>query len=272
MLLKRVAVSLFLLPFGLAAIHYGSWPYGVLIAIFVGLASWEFVQIYQHGSYQPSMVLVVGGTLVLLAARFLHGFESSPLVISFLVLVAMIVHLWAYERGRDQAAADFGVTLAGFIYLGWIGSYLLSLRSLPEGEWWTLTVLPAVWFADMGAYFIGKRFGRRKLSPRLSPKKTWEGYWGGVVASVLLTPLLVMLLQIWAGPGTEVTPLRGVVVGLVMGIFPTLGDLGESMIKRMSGIKDSGTLLPGHGGFFDRIDSWLWAGVIGYYLIVFLWY
>jgi phosphatidate cytidylyltransferase len=109
------------------------------------------------------------------------------------------------------------------------------------------------------------------LSPRLSPKKTWEGYFGGILVAVILTPLLVVLLRLVAGPDSAITPLRGIWVGLVMGIIPTLGDLGESMIKRQRGVKDSGNLLPGHGGAFDRIDSWLWAVVIGYYMIVWLW-
>ena len=272
MFIKRIAVTLVLLPVGLAAIHWGGWAYALLIAVFLGLAAWEFVQIYRLSGFAPSAALVTGGTLVLLAGRYWDGFESSPLLLSLAALASMAYHLWAYERGRDQAAADFAITIAGFLYLGWIGSYLLSLRSLPEGEWWTLVVLPAVWLADSGAYFIGKRFGRRKLAPRLSPKKTWEGYWGGILFSVVLTPLLALLWQVWAGPDTAITPLRAILVGLVMGIFPTLGDLGESMIKRMAGAKDSGTLLPGHGGFLDRIDSWLWAGVIGFYMIQYLWY
>ena len=208
MFIKRIAVSIILLPIGLAAIHWGGWAYGILIAIFLGIAAWEFAGIYRQSGYRPSALLIVGGTLMLLAGRFLDGFQSSPLLLSLLVLVSLTYHLWAYERGRDQAAADFGVTLAGYLYLGWIGGYLLSLRGLPEGDWWTLTVLPAVWLADSGAYLIGKRFGRRKLAPRLSPKKTWEGYWGGIVFSVVLTPLLAMLWQVWAGPGTAITPLR----------------------------------------------------------------
>jgi phosphatidate cytidylyltransferase len=175
-----------------------------------------------------------------------------------------------YERGQDQASTDFSVTLAGGFYLGWIGAYLISLRNLPEGVWWVLTVLPAVWLADSGAYLVGSRFGRHKMTARLSPKKSWEGYIGGILVATLVTPLLCLLWKVWAGPATSVTPLSGAILGLVLGVFTVLGDLGESMIKRQVGKKDSGSLLPGHGGVFDRIDSWLWAGVIGYYLVVWL--
>jgi phosphatidate cytidylyltransferase len=156
------------------------------------------------------------------------------------------------------------------LYLGWIGAYFLSLRGLPEGNWWVLTILPAVWIADSGAYFFGRRFGAHKLSPRLSPKKTWEGYWGGVVAGTLGGALLAYTWSFFTGPASQITPLRGALIGFVLSIVTTLGDLGESMFKRQVGVKDSGKLLPGHGGMFDRIDSWLWAAVIGFYLVTWL--
>ena len=131
-----------------------------------------------------------------------------------------------------------------------------------------LLVLPSVWLADSGAYFIGRSFGRHKLSPRLSPKKTWEGYIAGLFFGTLGTVGLVALWRIWAGPEFAITLWEGALLGLLLSAFPTLGDLGESMIKRQSGVKDSGNLLPGHGGAFDRIDSWLWAEPIGYYFIL----
>jgi phosphatidate cytidylyltransferase len=271
MLAKRVLVVVVLLPIGLAAIIAGGWYLTALVAVFMGLAAWEYVTLFRAGGLKPARVLVVGGTLLLLLGRNINGFESAPWMISLLILLSMTYHLVAYERGRDQAGTDFGVTLGGMFYIGWIGAYFISLRNLPEGLWWTLVVLPAVWFADSGAYFIGKRFGRHHLSPRLSPNKTWEGYLGGIIVGVLLTAGLSTIWQAWAGPNSAITLLRGALVGLVMGIFPTLGDLGESMIKRQMGVKDSGSILPGHGGAFDRVDSWLWAAVIGYYMILWLW-
>jgi phosphatidate cytidylyltransferase len=271
MLVKRLLVTVILLPVGMAAILAGGWYLTALVAIFMCLAAWEYVQLFRTGGLQPAGVLVIAGTLILLIGRNFNGFDSAAWMISLLILLGMTYHLVAYERGRDQAGTDFAVTLAGMLYIGWFGAYFISLRNLPEGKWWTLIVLPAVWFADAGAYFIGKKFGRHPLSPRLSPKKTWEGYLGGIIAGVLLTALFAAIWRIGAGPNSAITPLRGALVGLVMGIFPTLGDLGESMIKRQMGVKDSGSLLPGHGGAFDRIDSWLWAVVLGYYLVLWLW-
>jgi phosphatidate cytidylyltransferase len=271
MLRKRVLVAIVLLPIGLAAIIAGGWYLTALVGLFLGVAAWEYVTLFRAGGLQPAMVLAIGGTLLLLIGRNINGFEGAPWMISLLVLLSMTYHLVTYERGRDQAGTDFGVTLGGIFYIGWIGAYFISLRNLPDGKWWILVVLPAVWFADSAAYFIGKRFGRHHLSPRLSPKKTWEGYLSGIIVGVLLTAGFAALLQTWAGPGSAITPLRGALVGLVMSIFPTLGDLGESMIKRQVGVKDSGKMLPGHGGAFDRVDSWLWAVVIGYYMVFWLW-
>jgi len=267
MLVERVLVTIVLLPIGLLAITVGGIPYLLLIALVLVLAAWEYVKLFRAGGYQPAGVLVLTGTLLLVLGRAWDGFESAPWIISLVVLASMTYHLVSYERGRDQAGTDFAITLSGIFYLGWIGAYLISLRELPEGKWWVLLALPAVWLADSGAYMIGSRFGRRKLSPRLSPKKTWEGFWGGVLFGVLGGALLAALWQIGAGPAAGITPLRGALLGLALSLLTPLGDLGESMIKRQVGIKDSSHLIPGHGGVFDRIDSWLWAAVLGYYLI-----
>lgn len=271
MLAKRLLVTIVLLPIGIAAILAGGWYFTALVAVFMSLAAWEYSNLFHTAGLKPATALVVGGTLLLVIGRNINGLTSAAWMISLVILLSMTYHLFSYEFGRDQAATDFAVTLAGVFYIGWFGAYFISLRNLPEGKWWVMVVLPAVWFADAGAYFIGKRFGRHPLSKRLSPNKTWEGYLGGIITGVLLTALFTALWRVAAGTDSAITLLRGVVVGLVMSIFPTLGDLGESMIKRQVGVKDSGNILPGHGGVFDRIDSWLWAVVLGYYMVFWLW-
>lgn len=268
MLAKRVIVAAILLPIGLALIYYGDWAYALLVALFVGLAAWEYVRIFRTGGFQPAGILVPLGALLLVYGRVRDGFESAPWMITLIILVSMAYHLVAYERGRDQSGTDFGISLAGIFYLGWLGAYLISLRELPEGLWWVLLVLPAVWIADSGAYFIGRGFGRHKLSPRLSPKKTWEGYLGGVLTGTVGTALLALIFMNWTGPDTAIALWKGALLGFVLSVLTTLGDLGESMFKRQAGVKDSSNLIPGHGGVFDRIDSWLWAAAIGYYVIV----
>jgi phosphatidate cytidylyltransferase len=269
---KRLLVAAILLPVGLTIVFLGGYYYAAFIALILILAAWEYVNLFRLGGRQPSGLLVILGTLAILIGRTMDGFESAPWILSLFILISMAYHLVAFERGRDEAASDFTITLGGIIYIGWIGSYLVSLRQLPDGQWWFLAVMAAVWLADTAAYFVGVRFGRHKLSPRLSPKKSWEGYLGGILISPLATAGLVALWRIWANPQTApgITPGLGALFGVVFGILPTLGDLGESMIKRQFGQKDSGSLLPGHGGAFDRIDSWLWGAVIGYYLVVWI--
>jgi phosphatidate cytidylyltransferase len=249
----------------------GGWWFAAIIALILGLAAFEYVQLFEAGGWKPSGLLVVLGVIALVAARFLGEFAHDKWLLPALVFLSMGAHLLAYERGREHAAIDLGVTLGGIFYIGLLGSYFIPLRNLADGEWWILVVLPAVWLADSGAYFIGMKFGRRKMTPRLSPNKSWEGYLGGVAAAVIGTPLLVQwYYQLGLNPDGAITLGRSAVIGVLMGIIPTLGDLGESMIKRQMGKKDSGTILPGHGGMFDRIDSWLWAAAFGYFAIIWL--
>jgi phosphatidate cytidylyltransferase len=271
MLLQRVLVTVVLLPLGIAAIIAGGAWFALLAALILGLAAGEFAGLFRVGNAQPAAPLVVVGVLALVAARFFYGFAADTALLTSLVLVSMLWHLWSYERGRDLAASDFATTLSGIFYIGLLGTYMLTLRALPDGEWWLLLTLPSVWLADSAAYFLGSKFGKHRLAPRLSPKKSWEGYLSGVVFGALGGPLLLLLYRQLGLPANPAfTTGNATVLGLAMGLLPTLGDLGESMIKRQVGVKDSSNLLPGHGGMFDRIDSWLWAMPIGYYLIVWM--
>jgi phosphatidate cytidylyltransferase len=249
-----------------AAIYTGGWAYTGLIALVLGIAAYEFCALFQASGLRPSILLASGGTLAIVGGRAFYGFDEAAGVLSLTILLALAYHLVDYERGRDRAATDFAATVAAILYIGWLGAYLVSLRELPEGAWWVLTVLPAVWLADSAAYMVGARIGKHKLTRRLSPNKSWEGYLAGILISIPGTMSLTLLWRA-LGAGEIVTPLRGAALAAVLATFTILGDLGESMIKRQVGAKDSGHLLPGHGGVFDRIDSWLWAGVIGYYVI-----
>ena len=266
MLAKRLLVAIVLIPLGVGLIAIGGLPFGLFIMLVLGVAAWEYWNLYRLSGFAPSLVLVIGGVLVIALAAFFCPDYIIHCIVG-LSLAAMTYHLVDYERGRDKAAVDFGITLGGMLYLGLIGSYLISLRNLPDGKWWLMLVLPSVWLADSGAFIIGSRFGKHLMSPRLSPRKTWEGFFGGVVFGTLGGLLLAALWHIMA---PAVTLERGALIGLALSLLTPLGDLGESMIKRQAGVKDSSHILPGHGGVLDRIDSWLWAGVIGYYIIIFL--
>ncbi|HUF40191.1 MAG TPA: phosphatidate cytidylyltransferase [Anaerolineales bacterium] len=271
MLRQRALVAILLLPLGIWLTVLGGLPFAVLIAVFLCLAAWEYAGLFRAGGFRPSVALAVAAVAAFTLGRHLNAggdpFAWDIPLLAFFILAAMTVHLVDYERGAPFAGTDFAVTLSAGVYLGFAGSFLVSLRELPDGLWWFLTALPAVWFADSGAYFIGRWLGRTPFSPRLSPKKTWEGYLGGVLFGLGGGALMPVILATAAFGPIAPTPAIGAVLGLVLAVIAPLGDLGQSMLKRQVGIKDSSKLLPGHGGVFDRIDSWVWTGVIGYYLV-----
>jgi phosphatidate cytidylyltransferase len=267
-MLRRTLTALVLIAIGLPGIIYGGVFYFVLMTIFLVGGAWEYARMYRAVQYEPHEILTVGGVLAIATARVFFVDFAMPLFAA-LILLAMTVHLIAFERGRDQAALDFCVTVAGIVYIGWLGSYLLDLRNLEQGVWWLMLILPMVWAGDTGAYSIGTVYGRHKMSPRLSPKKSWEGYFAGVFTSVIVGAFFAYAFSSM-GPlplNGLINPFQGALLGLFIGAVAPLGDLGESMLKRQSGLKDSSNIFPGHGGFLDRIDSWIWGAAIGYFLI-----
>ncbi len=270
MLRQRILVVAVLLPVGLWVFAAGGWIFAGAMALVVGLASVEFARLFGRDGRRPSMAILVAGSAGLVLAREAFGFDPTAPILAAVALVAMTWHLLDFERGAPRSGTDFGLTLGGVAYLGVVGAYLVSLRNLEAGLWWLLISLPSVWIGDSAAYFLGRAYGRHKMAPRLSPKKSWEGYAAGVAAAGLVGAALAAAFVRWAGPNLPFTPTDGLILGLVLGWLTPLGDLGISMMKREFQVKDTGSLLPGHGGVLDRIDSWLWAGILGYYLALLL--
>ncbi len=265
---QRTITAAVLLPVGLGLIYLGGWAFAALVVLIIGLAAWEYGRIFRNGGYAPAEALITGGAAGLVLARQIFAFAYTDALITLLVLAAMTWHVVGYERGQNRAGTDFAITTGGILYLGWLGAYLVSLRNLEQGLYWFLLALPAVWLADTGAYMIGRKIGRHKLAPRVSPNKSWEGYAGGILTGSAGTALLAALYHLL---NPAVTVMHGAVIGVVISTLTTLGDLGESMIKRQFGVKDTSNLIPGHGGVMDRIDSWIWTAAISYYLVTWLW-
>jgi phosphatidate cytidylyltransferase len=274
MFLQRALVALIFGPLALLLIYFGDrlggLVYFVPFAILLALATVEYVQLTRHLGWHIAVWLL----LPLVIAQWVLAQWGRPewvgpsfLISMFLMLAAV---LWSYERQSSQTVAvDWMAYMGGFLLLGWLGSHFFALRGIPNFAWqWTALAMITTWVADSGAYVVGKFvagkyiLGKHKMSPRLSPNKTVEGFFGGVVLGTFFTVLIGYWLNIPS------IPL--VVLGLLITILGPLGDLSISLLKREAGVKDSGNLLPGHGGALDRVDTLLWAVAIAYYLALVL--
>jgi len=268
MLTQRVKAAMIFTPIVLLLIYIGGWIFNLFIAAALLLAAFEFTRLFDRMGYRPSLPVVLVGILALLIHRWAFGMDHLDILFTIILSLVVAAALLQYESGFKDSGISFGINLGILFYLGWIGSFFISLRSLPDGLGWVLTALPATWLADMGAYFTGRWLGRRKMAPRLSPGKTLAGLAGAAVAGTLSGFLLILL---WRAVGflPATTPLwQGAVMGLIMALLTPLGDLLVSLFKRSADVKDTGNIIPGHGGILDRIDTWIWAAMLGYYLVV----
>jgi phosphatidate cytidylyltransferase len=268
MLRQRLLVSAILIPLAVIVIHLGGYIYQITIIVLLMIAAWEYTRLLNRMDLEPAVPLVFLGVLALAVTRSLVQFNFNSVILMLLIFGSAAYHIYRFEKNKGKPAADFGATLSVIMYIGFLGSYLISLRSLPNGIWWTFLVLPTVWIADSGAYLVGSAIGKNKFSPRTSPNKTWEGYLGGILFGILGGIGLTLLYNNVFNAGLIITPLEGALLALVLSILIPLGDLTESLIKRQASVKDSGNIFPGHGGVFDRIDVLLWAGPLGYYLVL----
>jgi len=265
MLAKRVITALIITIVGVTFIFIGGWPFVFFICFILAVAAWEFWNMFRKGGYSPNAAVIFSSVVFIAILRFQNGFVGGDIIITGAVLAAMALHAISYELGQPNTSLDFSITLGGILYIGWLGSYLISIRFLPDGLWWLLVTILSVGIIDGGAFLIGSRWGKNKIAPRLSPKKTWEGFLGGIIFGLVGGALLGAFCHNYA---PQITIYSGLILGAILSLLTPLGDLGESMLKRQFDMKDSSNLLPGHGGFMDRIDSWLWAACLGYYIII----
>jgi len=274
MFIKRAAIALTLGPLALILIYFGDQLGGLVyfipFSILLALATVEYVQLTGHLGWRLPVWLLLPLVIVqwVIAQWGQSQWVGPSLLISFLIILAAV--LLSYERQTSQTApADWMALVAGLMLMGWIGSHFFSLRGVENFAWqWTALAMLTTWIADSGAYVVGKfvagkvLLGRHKMSPRLSPNKTVEGYLGGVAFGTGFVVLIGYFLQI------PLVPL--ILLGLIITTLTPLGDLGISLLKREANVKDSGNLLPGHGGALDRVDTLLWAVTIAYYLAIYL--
>jgi phosphatidate cytidylyltransferase len=264
MLTKRfLSAAVIILAFVLITC-LGGWVFTLSIAVILTIGAWEFWRIFQQGEYAPNFLILIGGSFLLSISRAIDHDQYTTPCLSVLVMLAAFTAVIDHEKGQQNASISFSITIGGLAYIGLIGSHLISLRFLPDGLYWTLLAIPAVAAGDVSAYFIGNAFGKHKIAPRVSPSKSVEGYLGGVAASSLYGLLFGTFIHPYV---SQITLINGIGLGFILGSISPLGDFVESMFKRQFKLKDSGSLIPGHGGVLDRIDTLLIGTLISYLLI-----
>ncbi|BCL83350.1 phosphatidate cytidylyltransferase [Ktedonobacteria bacterium brp13] len=258
----RWLTAIILMPIVLLFVWFGGWAAFVAITAVVVLGLYELSTMLRHAGYRPLLWVSLGLALLFLVAAMFPLHQLLILEIGIAVLLMLSFCCFYFRKNLDGALVDWALTLASALYLGWPMSFFLLLRGMqpgrviplmvPAGTWWLLVTLLGVWGFDAAAFFAGRYFGRHKLAPTISPAKTWEGVLGGLILSVIASLLCTVV-------PLGVPWYVAILLGICIGVFATLGDLAESLLKRQTRVKDSGQIMPGHGGMLDRIDSLLFA-------------
>lgn len=263
----RVASALFFAPLlvGLALLG-GVWFAG-FVALLVALGLSEFYRMMMDRGMRPSGRLGVFMALVLCVLAYTGTPSQTNLLFTGGLLVIFCAELLRSEgqRGIEPMA----VTLFGILYVGWLSVHLVLLRELPRtlgqpyamGATFVLLAFFLTWACDTAAYAFGLWLGRRRLLPAVSPKKSVEGSIGGLVATIAAAHLA----RLWFAPYLDV--VHATLLGAAAGVFAQVGDLAESLLKRVSGAKDASGIIPGHGGVLDRFDSLYFTGPLVYYYL-----
>jgi phosphatidate cytidylyltransferase len=238
-----------------------------VILLASGLAALELRSMLRQGGFDPIDIVLIGLTLALPLDVALRGASAGSVVtpdgmllITLAVLGGLVVLV--LRGDADHGMVDWALSVALALYVGGLMQFYLPLRRLPDGGLWVVSLLVLSWVCDSCAYFVGRAFGRRRLAPRISPSKSVEGAAAGLIGAALVGAIIGLVLD------------RGVALmagyGLAIGVATVIGDLAESGLKRQTGVKDSGVLIPGHGGILDRMDSLLFCAPVAYaYVLAF---
>jgi phosphatidate cytidylyltransferase len=243
----------------------------LFMSVVIARAVWEFYDICEAKGLKAFKVWGVIGTVALISGSWFFYRRRDVLVLSydFDILILLLFALGVFVRQFPQRLNPDGIetmaiTLFGLIYVAWLCNFITRINfTTVNGRFWVMYLVVVTKFTDIGAYLIGSSLGRHKMIPRISPKKTWEGTAGGLLFAIggSLLCLYVMPDKLSAD-GMKVT--HAVVLGVLLGCAAVIGDLAESLIKREAGVKDSSTILPGHGGCLDMIDSLLFTAPLLY--------
>jgi phosphatidate cytidylyltransferase len=264
MLRKRVITALWGVPLLIAAIWFDeplSW-FTVLAAVWGLLAVLELYRMAGVSRVLPLAGFGLVWTLLFVIHPHIYYELLVPVLLTSAIALSLIMLLFLPKK--DGVFTTWAWTMAGVLYVGWLLSYLVALR-LDAGREWVFLAIFATFGSDTAAYFMGKAFGKHRLAPRISPGKTWEGTAAGLFGAVVISLLFTL-------PTPLQLPLsywQAILLGFFISVFGQIGDLVESLMKRNAGVKESGNLMPGHGGLLDRMDSIIFAGVVVYFYHIF---
>jgi phosphatidate cytidylyltransferase len=261
--LKRVLTSIVLIPILFVVVWLLPPAYFVaLMVVAAAVGQHELYSMAQSKGIRPvaALGMALGALVIVLVYRPLYPFsgEDAFFWVTLCLLAIMSARLFA-RRPVDGALEDIAVTVMGILYVAMLFGYQVAIHAGPPGKKWLVLLYLVIWASDTAAYYVGTAFGKHRLYEKVSPKKSIEGLAGGVLASVAVA----LLCSVWLVPSLSI---RGAaVLGSVLALVGTVGDLAESLVKRSVGVKDSGAIIPGHGGVLDRMDSMLFAAPVAYY-------
>ena len=264
-MLPRLLTILATLPVVVACVYFGGVAFLILILALALIAINEFYNMMQKKDFHPAYW--VGNFFTVFFIIFAYyalkkNWEPAhSAMLTGAALVTMVATLFLKQRPKE-AIVDIAVTLFGMIYIGWFFSYFLFIRALTERGAYLLFLMATIWALDIVAYLVGTKFGKHKLWPSVSPKKSVEG----AVAGFVVCLIAAGVFGHYAGFGMT----HSLILGALIGIVAQLSDLVESLIKRDAGVKDSSTIMPGHGGVLDRIDSFIFTAPVMYYYLVWI--
>lgn len=267
--MKRVLTALVLAPLVLALVFFGpGWLVVIAVAVVALLAGWEFMGLAERCGARPPRAVFMSALGVLFAAHFQWPDQTGVLI--GMLCLALFVYC-TFASPAERVMVDAASSVFGLVYIGLTLLTIPTLRAQPNGPTLVVFLLFVVWAGDIAALYVGRAWGRRKLAPALSPNKTWEGAIASVAGSLAVTGALFGVAtwlsqwnfvklsfadEVWWG---------WLIIAAVVNVAAQVGDLAESALKRSAGVKDSGTLLPGHGGVLDRIDALLLAAPVLWY-------
>lgn len=261
MLHLRILSAIIGIPLILGLVYLGDPYYAVFALVVANLGMREYTFMLKNKGYHLPAFFGYLGVTIIIAVVYLEPYLQQnlvyPAVVALLMALSLLVLLYFGKTDFGESALIFW----GIIYLGGLCGYLILLRRLPEGLVLTFLLFAGVWINDTLAYFTGIKWGKRRLAPAISPQKSVEG----ALFAMAGTPLLFFLASLLFPELISFRPVEGALVGLVIAIFSQLGDLVESAMKRYFAVKDTGSLIPGHGGVLDRFDSLIFVAPVLYY-------